>query len=213
MSVPSCRLIGLILSVSSFVPATAQAQYLSDRLVPPQHVDMPILRTSTQPVPPRALNADHVKSHMWSLPAGTIPGTPVAISLERLPADWLRPSLDVPVLPSARVPEFPQQPTSPRAYITSRNPQQSPPLDRFAPATDPPVQLIDNPSAEMAHFLLTLAVPLASPNPAPFLRLSIPNPFEQLKVIRLADPPADTDAPDASQERPPLRKLLEAPVR
>ncbi len=173
---------------------------------------MPTLPMTAQPAPPRTFGAEKVRSHLWSLPFGAFPGAPTTLAHERLPTEWRRPVLDVPVLASDSDPTrpvFPLQPVASRAYVSAPNPLQTPTLGRFPLPAEPVVRAVDDPSASSAHGLLTAAVPLATPNPAAFLRLSIPDPFEQLRVIRLASPPADSDGPDASQERPPLPKLAD----
>ncbi len=205
---PSC----LAITVVSLVSTTANAQFLSERLVPPQQFTLPTLPMTAQPAPPRTFGAEKVRPHLWSLPFGAFPGAPTALTHERLPADWRRPVLDLPALASDSDPirpGVPQQPVAPRAYVSAPNPLQAPTLDRFPLTVELAVRATDDPSAGSAHTLLTAAVPLATPNPAMFLRLSIPDPFEQLRVIRLANPPADSDGPDASQERPPLPKLVD----
>ena len=207
-----CVLACLTFSVVASVASTANAQFLAERLVPPAQITMPTLPMTAQPAPPRTFGAEKVRSHLWSLPFGVFPGAPTALTHERLPADWRRPVLDVPTLASDSDPTrpvFPQQPVSPRAYVSAPNPLQMTALGRFPLSAEAAVKVADDPSAGSAHVLLTAAVPLATPNPATFLRLSIPDPFEQLRVIRLANPPADSDGPDASQERPPLPKLTD----
>lgn len=205
---PSC----LAFVVVTLVSTTANAQFLSERLVPPQQITMPPLPMTAQPAPPRTFGAEKVRSHLWSLPFGAFPGAPTTLTHERLPADWRRPVLDLPTLASESDPfrpVVPQQPVAPRAYVSAPNPLQTPALGRFPQPTEPAVRAVDDPSAGSAHALLTMAVPVAIPNPATFLRLSIPDPFEQLRVIRLSNPPADSDGPDASQDRPPLPKLAD----
>ncbi len=205
---PSC----LAFIAVTLVSATANAQFLSERLVPPQQFTMPTFPMTAQPAAPRTFGAEKVRPHLWSLPFGAFPGAPTTVTHERLPADWRRPVLDLPTLASESDPfrpVVPQQPVAPRAYVSAPNPQQAPSLGRFVQPTEPAVRAVDDPSAGSAHTLLTAAVPLATPNPATFLRLSIPDPFEQLRVIRLANPPSDSDGPDASQERPPLPKLAD----
>lgn len=205
---PSC----LTFTVVTFVASTANAQFLAERLVPPQQFTMPTLPMTAQPAAPRMFGAEKVRSHLWSLPFGAFPGAPTTLTHERIFADWRRPVLDVPSLASDSDPirpVFPQQPVAPRAYVSAPDPLQSPTLARFPSMTEPALRTVDDPSAGSAHALLTMAVPLATPNPATFLRLSIPDPFEQLRVIRLSNPPADSDGPDASQDRPPLPKLTD----
>ena len=147
---------------------------------------------------------------MWALPFGTFPGVPTVLATEQRPANWKRPALDVPGLASESDPTrplFPIQPVSPRAYASAPNPAQSPALARFPIPAEPLVLANEDPSASAAFAVLTVAVPLATPNSVPLLRLSIPDPFEQIRTIRLAAAPVDADDPVTAQDRPPLAKL------
>ena len=212
---PAAACIAIVVAMS-LDASTASAQFLAERLVPPQQVPLPPIPMIGQPREPREFGAEKPRAHLWALPFGLFPGTPTALATEQRPANWKRPALDVPGLASesdpAR-PQFPLQPVSPRAYASAPNPLQPPTLARFPLPSEPLVAQGEDPGIGAAFSVLTVAVPLATPNPVPLLRLSVPDPFEHLRTIRLATAPADGDAPATAQDRPPLAKLpmVEAP--
>ncbi len=188
----------------------AHAQYLSERLVPPQQVSLPPVPMVVQPTEPRLFGAEKPRSHLWTLPFGMFPGTSTALETERRPANWQRPVLDVPVLSSESDPKkpfFPLQPTANRAYSPSSNPAQPPTLARFPQSSEPLPLAVDNPTSTAAFEVLTAAVALATPNSIPLLRLSIPDPFEQIRTIRFSVATVDLDEPTLTMDRPPLAKL------
>ena len=210
------QLCWLIVVAVAFNASTASAQYLSERLVPPPTVTLPPVPMVAQPAEPRVFGAERPRSHLWALPFGTFPGTPTVLATEQRPGNWKRPALDIPGLASESDPTrplFPMQPVSPRAFVSAPNSAQSPILARFPIPAEPPVLAGEDPSALAAFAVLTVAVPLATPNSVPLLRLSVPDPFEQIRTIRLATAPADADDPATAQDRPPLAKLpiVEAP--
>jgi len=208
--------LALAAAVVVMQSVTADAQYLADRLVPPQSVPIPALPMTTQPATSRVFGADIVRPHLWSLPYGAFPGAPVALATEQQQANWKRPVLDVPSLASEvdpTGPTTPRQPVAMRAYVSSADPTRPPQLARFPLPNEPLVRADEDPSAASVFTLLTTPVALATPTSAPLLRLSTSDPFEYLRIIRLANPPADSDDPVATQDRPPLGKLpmVEAP--
>jgi hypothetical protein len=203
----ACPFIAAVLTLS---PETAHAQYLQDRLVPPQQTPLPAVPMVTAPVEPRVFGAEKARVHLWALPFGSFPGSPTLLSTEKKPVNWYRPALDVPAIASEADPlrpAFPLQPTSPKAYASSAKPTDMAPLARFPLSSESLPLPVDDPSFRPAFDTLTVAVPLANPNPAPLLRLAIPDPFEQIRIIRPTNPPADSDDPSTSQDRPPLQKL------
>lgn len=207
VSTSACSLIAVTLLLRC---TSANAQYLSERLVPPQQVTLPQIPMIGQPSEARLFGAEKPRSHLWTLPFGTFPGTSTLLSTEHRPANWQRPTLDVPSLASESDPtrpQFPIQPVAPRVYASSPNPAHAPVLARFPLPADPLVMASDDPGASAAFAVLTVGVPLATPNSIPLLRLSIPDPFEQIRTIRLSTSPADADAPVTAQDRPPLAKL------
>ncbi len=207
------RLIAVTLIVLGMTSSMASAQLLSERLVPPQQFAIPPLPMTEQPAIRRPAGADKVPAHLWTLPVGAFPGAPTALSAERLPADWRRPVVDIPALASE---SDPVRPASPRqvvtgnAFLLAADPWQAPVLDRFQQSSESLARVADDPTAMSAHQLITVPVPLAAPNTAPLLRLGVADPFEHLRAIRLAVPPADSDAPDVARENPPRPQF--APV-
>ncbi len=198
----------LTIGIFVFVSATASAQLLPERLVPPQSVSVPPLPMTEQPATRRPAGAEKIPAHLWALPTGVFPGAPTAISPERLPANWQRPVLDTPALASERdptCPAVPRQPMAQNAFVSTFDALKVHVLDRFLLAAEPAARFADDPTVGSTHGFITTAVPLATPNAAPFLRLGIADPFEQLRAIRLVNPPADSDPPDASRESPAVR--------
>lgn len=207
---PFHRLIAVTLLVLGMSSSIASAQLLPERLVPPQQFAIPSLPMTDQPAARRPAGADKLPAHLWTLPVGAFPGSPTALATERLPADWKRPVVDVPLLASesdpAR-PAAPRQPFAPSAFALAADPLKAHTLDRFPQPTELPTRSVDDPTGAAAHTLITFAVPLATPNAAAFLRLAVSDPFEHLRAIRLPNPPADSDAPDATRELPPRPQL------
>lgn len=188
----------------------AHAQFLAERLVPPVQVTTAAVPMVSEPAAPRVFGADKPRLHLWALPFSPLPGTSVVLVTEQRPLNWFRPIHDTPVLASESDPvrpAYPAQPVSPRAYASAPSPSTPAPLARFPLPTEPIAVAADDPSATAAFTLLTASVPLAAPNSPELLRLSIPDPFEQIRTIRLTNTPADADEPATAQDRPPLAKL------
>lgn len=200
----------LVLASPLIATNAARAQYLADRLVPPHQINLPPIPLVNQPVEARQFGAEKVRDHLWALPFGAFPGSSVLVATESGPVLWNRPLLDSPGLASETDPTrpaFPLQPTAPRAFARGPDPEAPPALARFSLVTEPAVVASDDPSGQSAFALLTAGVPLASPEPIPLMRLSIPDPFEHIRVIRPTIALADADDPATAQDRPPLMKL------
>lgn len=200
------RLIAIAFIALGMTASTASAQLLPERLVPPQQFAIPPLPMIEQPAARRPMGADKLPAHLWTLPVGAFPGSPTALSSEQLPADWQRPHLDLPMLASESDPTrpaWPRQPVAPSAFALAADPLKAHVLDRFPLPSEVSARAVEDPTSAVAHALITLAVPLATPNAAALLRLAIADPFEHLRAIRLTNPPADFDAPDAARELPP----------
>jgi hypothetical protein len=67
--------------------------------------------------------------------------------------------------------------------------------DRAGPTSDPTLEPAGR--AELA------VIPELAHQPVPFLRLAIPDPFEQATTVRLRDMPPDEDSPAPAFELPP----------
>ncbi len=202
--------IAVALIAVEVISSTANAQLLPERLVPPQQFAIPLLPMTEQPTIRRPAGADKLPAHLWTLPTGVFPGAPTALSSERLPADWRRPVVDVPALAAESDPshpDSPRQPVAPSAFALAADPLKAHLLDRFPLPAELPTRAVDDPTAAVAHVLITYAVPLATPTVAALLRLSVADPFEHLRAIRLGNPPADFDAPDTPRDLPPRPQL------
>jgi hypothetical protein len=204
------RLIAVTLFAWGMTSSTAGAQLLPERLVPPQQFAIPPLPMTAQPAIRRPVGADKLSAHLWSLPVGVFPGVPISLLSERLPADWRRPVVDVPVLAAESDPVrpvSPRQPVAAGAFALAADPLKAHVLDRFPLPADVPARAVDDPTSAAAHALITSAVPLATPAVAALLRLVVADPFEHLRAIRLIETPPDSDAPAVARELPP-RLLL-----
>jgi len=190
--------------------STANAQYLADRLVPPQQVPVSPVPMVAQPTEPKVFGSEIPKRHLWALPFSPFPGASVSLATERQAVNWQRLVIDTPVLASeldpAR-PAFPIQPIAGRAYSIAADPAVPLAPARFPKPVEQIIAVSDDPSLNAAFTLLTAGVPLATPNSAPLMRLAVPDPFEHIAIIRLANSLADSDESAMTQERPPLAKL------
>lgn len=79
--------------------------------------------------------------------------------------------------------------------------RQWPHPDRVWPAPDP--------TEEQSRQAVVSAVPPQRQSLAPFIRLTIPDPLESVRPVRLARPPADGEPP-VHVGAPPLRPVLPA---
>lgn len=139
---------------------------------------------------PRIVSGDQrvPNSAPFSLPTAPLPSPDVA-----LPAPLVLPA-------TAREFSIGPNPALITVWIaTSPAPEmrgRPPAWDRPQFATDPTEAIIRT-------------APLAAPTglretPPPFLRVSLPDPFEQIKIAELSPPPPETEAPVASFFRPPV---------
>ncbi len=123
----------------------------------------------------------------------SLPETPLASPPVSLPAPLVLPATP---LANAIGPD----PTRVTVWIAT-----SPaPETRGRPPTWDRPQLATDPTETIIH-----AAPLAPPTglretPPPFLRVSLPDPFEQINIAELRTPPPEIDAPVASFFRPPV---------
>ena len=202
----------IVVAAIALLQNIAVAQTLAERLAPPQKCDVPALAGVETPRPRAVRGADKVPAHLWGLPFGAFPGSPTILTPEQTRGAWARPAVDAPQLAAEHDPArpaYPALPQGPKSLVSSVNPQVAAVLGRFAMPLEPAARPSDNPAALPAYLLITGPVPLAAANPAPLLRLAIPDPFEHLRAIRLPQPPTDADTLEAPRDRPPLPKLPE----
>jgi hypothetical protein len=62
---------------------------------------------------------------------------------------------------------------------------------------------LDDPTADLSAAAVQAAAPPPRTAPAPFLRLTLPDPFEPRNAVRLRTPPADEGGPVTATPRPP----------
>jgi hypothetical protein len=183
----------------------AAAEFPQDRLAPPRHVALPVIPAATQPQPRDTSKMDSPSAARWSLPLAGIPSQPLILEPERQPVTWQRPVVDSPPLAVDNRPTMPAPITlivTQRAFVASADPYHAAPLGPLPPPIERPRQTIEDPTAGSVGAAVVAAQPLPLANPAPLLRLTLPDPYARLRAVELAQPPDDADAPEASRLRP-----------
>lgn len=206
----------LAAGASLWLSASAEGQTLPERLAPPQKFEMPPLPRVAAPQSHPLRGADKVPPHLWGLPFGVFPGSPTVLAPEQLRSARARPAIDVPLLAAESDPARPSYPALPhgaKSLNPSTDPQRVAALARFAMPPEAVTRPSDDPTSQPAYLLITRPVPLAQANPAPLLRLSIPDPFEQIRVIQLRPAPADAELPEAARDRPSPKLPEPTPVK
>lgn len=200
-------------------PGTAEAE-LRAKLNPAlQPLPMPAASLAAPP-PPNPVTIFPVPLRPWLPPAET-PDQPRVLAGDRRIANSApAPSGEIPLLaPLVSRPERVVLPAGPLARADSRDPARAAAWVAINPATDPRGQppkwdrpvITTDPTAGKPD--VSAASPTAGlrETPPPFLRLNIPDPFEQISMAELRDPPADKDAPVAPFTRPAIQ-LVETPT-
>jgi hypothetical protein len=175
----------------------------------------PVVLTAPPPSSPVTLFPVPVRT--WLPPAET-PDAP------RVLAGDLRGATSAPPSPSespllatlTSPPERPVMPVPPLAQFVSPDPARVTAWVVINPATEtrgrPPAwdrpQVTTDPTTAASREL-ALATPSGlRETPPPFVRLNIPDPFEQIALAELRNPPPDLDPPVTTFTRPPI-KLME----
>lgn len=145
------------------------------------------------------------------LPDGAIEAPPVALNLTGagVLATRTHAALDVPPLAmgdKAPSPALPVLPIAPKIRVESPDPLKFPapmtparPPEPLLPAVDP----TDNTSRQAA----LAVIGVLRVEPAPFVRLTIPDPFENLKAVQLRSTPPEPIEPAAPTGRPPVTAM------
>jgi len=149
----------------------------------------------------------------WLPPAESAEKPRVVPGDQRIPATapFSLPTAPLP-WPDIALPASLVLPATPREFSIGPNPAHiivriatnpTPGTRGRPPAWDRP-QLATDPTEAIIR-----TAPLATPTglretPPPFLRVSLPDPFEQINIAELRPPPPETDAPVASFFRPPV---------
>jgi hypothetical protein len=100
-------------------------------------------------------------------------------------------------------PPPPRLPALPPARVGSPDPACPPLLwggARYRPGRPSPTS---DPVLDLSRQAALAARPPLRESPAPFLRLTIPDPFESVAAVRLREPPPDDDPPASAVELPP----------
>ena len=181
-------------------------QLLSTKLIPPARFEIWPVPFVNEPKPWRTLKLDPLPRDIPPLSRTIIPQQPQTAALTPRAGLSLRP-LDVPGLPSEialSVPTPIQVFPLPRSYAPSADPQEVPFL---AISSAPPKEKIDpavNPARSAAESALFQTRLLAASLPAAFVKLAIPDPFEQIRAVQLTNKLPDLD-PALFPAGPPSR--------
>ena len=185
-------------------PADLGGQVLAERLVPPARFDVPAVPFVGQPEPWRGLRFDPLPRDIPPLTATIIPRSPQPVSHGES-AGLTSSSFDLPNLPrdATATPIAPIRfSPEPRRFVPSADPNAIPRLPlSFAPPKEKPDPTFD-PARLAAEVLLFAARGMTTAAPTAFIRLSIPEPFPQVREVQLTRPIVDLDAPSFPTGRP-----------
>jgi hypothetical protein len=79
--------------------------------------------------------------------------------------------------------------------VASADVSRPPPLP-LTPRPSPDRASLEDPTAEFSALQAVAAPPPARTTPAPFLRVNVPDPFENAAAVRLRTPPAEDPTTD-----------------
>ncbi|HEV7402301.1 MAG TPA: hypothetical protein VGO11_05215 [Chthoniobacteraceae bacterium] len=171
----------------------------------------------TAPPPPNPATVFPVSVRAWLPPAET-PETPHVLAGDLRSATSAPPSpSETPMLATlTSPPERPVMPVPPLAQVAGPDPERMSAWVVINPATetrgrppawDRPLATTDPTAAASRDLALAPPAGLRE-TPPPFVRLNIPDPFEQIAIAELRNPPPDMDPPVTIFTRPPI-KLVE----
>jgi hypothetical protein len=186
-------------------PADAAGRLLADRLTPPRDVPLAPTPFVREPRPRSASMLDELKPHVAPLPPAGPGAAAVVIGDERRPPQRGQPAFDRPPLAAEADPQRPQRalwPAAPLAYAPSANSEATPALKYVGLPVADTVTAQDDPTADSARTALLAGTSVPPPVPPRPLRLAIPDPFENARVVQLVNPPAERDPPEPSFQRP-----------
>jgi hypothetical protein len=101
------------------------------------------------------------------------------------------------------LPEPPPLPADPGARVVAPDPAEPPPLPVLAHYA-PERQSLDDPTGDFSLRAALAAPPPERTGPAPFLRLTLPDPFEHAEVVRLRTPLPEDPTPVSPAPRTQL---------
>ncbi len=188
-------------------PTDLAGKHLEERLTPPRQVPaLPVPFTQT-PLPWRWAKLDSAAERSRLLPPTETPSGPRILPEERRSTAKRRPTLDVSLLTSETDPARPTVPFLPAGLLVSApspDPVVAPPLAPIARLIPDVPTVSSDPTGDGSRRAAMTILSVLRDQPAPFLRLTIPNPFENAQAVRVRTPIPDADEPAASSSRPPL---------
>lgn len=184
--------------------AVAGAELVRAALSPPQQTEFPAVPYRAQPEPWRGMRFDPPPASVMTPPAAVVRQQSQLLEQDqqitlRVPAARDIPPVGLAInLPRPERPEFA---VAPLAYSRSIDPTRFAAfVTKLAPTVSPNDTNDVTLSASRAMTLTLL--PALRTLPAPFLPLTIPDPFEHIRALRLRQPIPDADAPATHQTRP-----------
>lgn len=189
-------------------PTDDAGKLLEERLTPPRQVTLPPMPFASEPRPWRAAKLDRLPDRLRPLPQADVPAQPRRLQSEVPIQRRPRPALDLPPLAGGDFdpmrPARPELPSGPKAYVASPNPDTPPPLPVLARQQTEVIAVTTDPTVDRSRQAALVVVSVLRDQPAPFLRLTIPDPFEHIRLVQLRMPPPDADEPASPTSRPPV---------
>ena len=182
---------------------------LSEKLDPLQAY-VPAGPTATQPVRGRATLAPRAEPQYALPPVGAVAGGPRIVREGGLPWGTGPVALDLPTLPVTLAVALPAHPLLPAGLPLRMRTEDAGLAGIPMFQTRPPGPVLDptaDPTAEGSQRSILLATPAPRTAAAPFLRLAIPDPYEERNAVRLTPPPVDAAPPERATDLPPKPAL------
>ncbi len=180
---------------------------VADRIPPPRSVPLPTLPNSAGPTPIIQRGSDLPRPHLWTLPAGETPRTPVVLPTDSIRKPWRHLSsepLSLAVEATPATPSTPVFPTVTPARVLNPSAWSGiPALPRFERLAEPAPRPQEDSTSLPAFGLLTRPVTTAVPVPPPLVPTLLVDPDAPLRAAAVSNPPLDTDRPATSREMPP----------
>lgn len=179
------------------VPDALQEQLNPIHEEPPRNVPF------TAPPPPKPFTIAIVPLRSVLPPAGTSEQPRLVPGDLRISSSAPFSSGELPPLATSAAPVSLELPVSPLPPATAPDPAQLTVWITSGPAPDsrarPPQwdrpQLATDPTAEVSRTLVLTSPGGLRESPPPFLRIAIPDPFEQISIAELRNPPPDDEQP------------------
>ena len=217
----ACAVVAVACRRTATAPETARtpADELREQLNPVHQATVARTTAFTAPPPPNPATVFPVPIRPF-LPPGITSDQPRFLSGDRRVATSAPvASSEIPPL-AVTQPDSIRLPAAPLAQATAPDPAQINVWITSSPASEvrglPPKwdrpQLATDPTDERSH-AIALALPGALRESAvPFLRIAIPDPFEQITIAELRNPPPDNDPPVSTFSRPAVTLIESAPA-